>query len=486
MTSETTPAPPRPLLDDLFGELWPERAKAAADPRLVAAAAAAGLVGAVVIPYRVPGLGWLLTLLAVTAVVAVAAKAHRSRRLTGLGALCVLLMSVTVVRDAEWIVVLCLLAAFGVGAVPLAGGRTLLAMIASAAAVPLAGLRGIPWLGRSVRATTRHASGWAAVRTVIVSALLVACFGALFASADALFAKWTDALVPDLSIGGAVVRAFVFAFFTGLTLAGCYVALVPPAVAKLALRPGRAVRRFEWAVPVGLVCLVFAAFLAAQATAMFGGHGYLHETTGLTYAEYVHQGFGQLTVATALTVLVVAVAARHAPRRTTSERVWLRGLLGLLCGLTLVVVASALFRMHVYEQAYGFTQLRLLVSVFEAWLGVVLLLVLVAGLRLRGAWVPLAALVSGAVMLLGLAAINPDGYVAHQNVQRFAETGKIDVDYLATLSDDAVPALATLPEPQRDCVLGGRSKDTGDWLEWNLGRSRARTVSAPTERCGRS
>ena len=47
---------------------------------------------------------------------------------------------------------------------------------------------------------------------------------------------------------------------------------------------------------------------------VFGGHDYSQRTTGLTYAEYVHQGFGQLTVATALTLLVVWAAARKAPR----------------------------------------------------------------------------------------------------------------------------------------------------------------------------
>ena len=53
-----------------------------------------------------------------------------------------------------------------------------------------------------------------------------------------------------------------------------------------------------------VVNAVFAAFLVAQAAVIFGGHDYLQRTTGLTYAEYVHQGFGQLTVATALTLLV--------------------------------------------------------------------------------------------------------------------------------------------------------------------------------------
>jgi len=104
----------------------------------------------------------------------------------------------------------------------------------------------------------------------------------------------------------------------------------------------------------------------------------------------------------------------------------LRVLLGLLCCLTLVVVASALYRLHVYEQAYGFTELRLLVSFFEGWLGLVVALVLVAGVRLRGQWLPRAALLTGAATLLALAAINPDAYIAQHNVDRFEQTGKAD------------------------------------------------------------
>ena len=123
----------------------------------------------------------------------------------------------------------------------------------------------------------------------------------------------------------------------------------------------------------------------------FGGHDYLERTTGLTYAEYVHQGFGQLTVATALTLLVVWAAARKAPRETSADVMWVRASLGLLCALTLVVVASALYRMHVYQEAYGFTELRLLVDVFEGWLGLLVVAVMVAGITLRGAWLPRAA-----------------------------------------------------------------------------------------------
>jgi two-component system, OmpR family, sensor histidine kinase BaeS len=218
---------------------------------------------------------------------------------------------------------------------------------------------------------------------------------------------------------------------------------------------------------------VFTAFLVAQAAAVFGGHGYVEHQTGLTYAAYVHQGFGQLTVATGLTLLVIWAAARKVPPDDPADRLWMRGSLGALCLQTLVVVASALHRMDLYQDAYGFTRLRLLVDVFEGWLGLLILAVLGAGLGLRAAWLPRFALISGVVALLGLAAINPDAWIAHHNLDRYAETGRVDWTYLRNLSDDAVPVLADLPEDQRRCALAGVSAADDDWLEWNLGRARA-------------
>ncbi|MDQ3273845.1 MAG: DUF4173 domain-containing protein [Actinomycetota bacterium] len=222
-----------------------------------------------------------------------------------------------------------------------------------------------------------------------------------------------------------------------------------------------------------LVDGVFLVFLGAQATVIFGGHSYLERTTGLTYAEYVHQGFGQLTVATALTLIVVWAAARKAPRTAAADLAWLRGSLGLLCVLTLVVVASALYRMHVHQEAYGFTRLRLLVDVFEGWLGLLVLGVMAAGLTLRSAWLPRAALLSGAGLLLLLAAVNPDAWIAQRNLDRYDETSKVDWYYLQGLSADAVPVLATLPDEVVECALMGHRPDSDDWLEWNHGRQRA-------------
>ncbi|MFC0626369.1 DUF4153 domain-containing protein [Kribbella deserti] len=459
-------------IDALFGKFWPG-AGLPGNVRAVLGSLAVGLLAAIVLPFRDGGIGMFVVLLAAGGVILAFSANRRSRFTQACAVLCVLLTSTVVVRDADWIVVLCILAAGVICVAGLVNGRTLPAFVLSGLALPLAGLRGLPWLGRSVRAITGLGKSAAALRTVVWSLLAVLVFSLLFASADAVFAKWAGVLVPDLDFDSIVLRSFITVAVGGVVLAATYLALNPPNVEQ-GRGPVRPVaHRYEWLAPVLLVDGVFLVFLAAQATVNFGGHDYLERITGLTYAEYVHQGFGQLTVATALTLLVVWAAARKAPRTTSADRAWLRGSLGLLCALTLVVVASALYRMHVYQEAYGFTQLRLLVDVFEGWLGLLVLGVIAAGITLRASWLPRAALLSGAVALLLLAAINPDAWIAQRNLDRYAETGKVDWSYLQGLSADAVPVLNTLPADVAGCALKGHKLNNDDWLEWNVGRHRA-------------
>src|SRR5205814_1614835 len=74
-----------------------------------------------------------------------------------------------------------------------------------------------------------------------------------------------------------------------------------------------------------------------------------------------------------------------------------------LAVLTLVIVAAALRRMALYEQAYGWTRLRVLVGAVELWLGLLFVLVLVAGVRLRAGWLPRAVAGTAAAGLLAVA-----------------------------------------------------------------------------------
>jgi len=135
--------------------------------------------------------------------------------------------------------------------------------------------------------------------------------------------------------------------------------------------------------------------------------------------------------------------------------------------------------MALYQEAYGYTVLRLFVDGFELWLGLVILLLLLAGIRLSGRWLARAVLASAAAFALVFAAMSPDAWVAERNLDRFEAGRSLDTLYLATLSADATPVLVErLPDEVARCMFGLR--DIGglrdDFLGWNLGRSRARAA----------
>ncbi|WP_330474025.1 DUF4153 domain-containing protein [Terrabacter sp. C0L_2] len=466
---------PKPVIDSLFGDLWPE-AGLAPQVRLLLTCLGVGVLSAIVLPYRGIGVA-LFGVLLVGGVVLWRTTERRRARWTVLSSvLCVALASLSVLRAAEWLTVIAIMLGVVVLTTALTDAKGLLSLVAGLASWPLAAVRGLPLLGRTVAVTSRINVLWPVVRTVAISLVALVVFGGLFASGDAVFGSWAQALVPQFAWDGLTFRFFVGFVMGGALLAAGYVALNPPRVDRVVLPEGRPVARlWEWVVPVGLVVALFAAFVAAQAAALFGGHDYVQRTTGLTYAEYVHQGFGQLTAATVLTLATVALAVRKAPRSTARERLVLRVSLGALCALTLVVVASALHRMDLYQQAYGFTLLRVLVDAFELWLGLLVVLVLVAGVRLSGWWLPRAALVSAAAFVLVGGLANPEAWVAQRNIDRYQATGKLDPYYLAGLGADAEPTIvAGLPAPVSSCILSTRPAPTpDDLLGWNLGRSRA-------------
>jgi hypothetical protein len=390
------------------------------------------------------------------------------------------LAAVPAVRAAEWLAALCLLAALAAAALAVAG-RSFRGVPAALFAAPAAMMRAVPWLGRGVRGGGLGRVLRTGVAALVGLALLL-LFGSLLASADAAFAQVVDDLLPRID-GDSVTRWVVLYAFGTLAAAGaCFLLLGPPDPATAATpRPTR-LRCLDWALPTGLLVGLFGLFVGVQFVVLFGGADHVLRTTGLTYAEYARSGFWQLLAVTVLALGVLAVGSRWAPAATVVERAWKRGLLGTLANLTLIIVVSAINRMWLYQQAYGFTVLRLLVLTCELWLGVGFVLALVAVLRLRPAGLTRPMVAAGMIALLGLAVLNPERFVAEHNVARWVETGRIDASYLGSLSADALPPLAELPEPMRSCVLAAIAAQLpapdDDWRSANLARATARNQLA--------
>ncbi|MER6690439.1 DUF4153 domain-containing protein [Streptomyces minutiscleroticus] len=409
---------------------------------------------------------------------------RRPRRWTliwGVGGLA--LLAVPALRDADWPSFLAVVTAVAAGSLALHGGRTWPAVLFGPIGLCNAIVTGPVWgwHGLRERSGGARAALGPLLRALVVAAALLLVFGALFAWADAAFADLLGGFVPDASVSGTPWRVLLFACGVVGALAAAHTAAAPAPWDRVRVPRGRARGRVEWALPLVVLAVLFAAFNAVQLVVLFGGYDAVLDRTGLSYAEYARQGFWQLLLVTLLTLLVIVLALRWAPRAGARDRVLVRSVLGTLCVLALVVVASAVRRMDMYVEAYGLTRLRISVVAVELWLGLVIVLIMTAGVwgaRLLPRAV--AASVVAGVLAFGLA--SPDALIAERTVQRYEETGTVDLDYARDLSADAVPALDRLDEPARSCALRSIAADLAEddtpWYATSWGEARARDILA--------
>ncbi|WP_244198006.1 DUF4153 domain-containing protein [Nocardia neocaledoniensis] len=408
---------------------------------------------------------------------------HRSTRLPGSArvwwaAAALVLLGVGTVRAAGWLFALCVVAACVAGSLAVLGRRTRWGVVHDMVAVPLATLDALPWAWSGLREA--RPKGASSVRrygvSVAATVALLVVFVPLLGGADATFADLLSGLVP--AVDGASAWHWILLFgVVGIgALAALYLLAGPPAAAEEGSRPARQWSRSEWVLPVSALTVLFGVFVGAQFVALFGGDDYVQRTAGLTYAEYARSGFWQLSAVSILTLAVILAVLHWSEQDSAADRRWLRVLLTAVSVLSLVIVGSALARMWTYQQAYGFTVLRVLVGVCELWVGLVYLLVLVAVALLRWTWVSRAAVGTALGTLIALAVLNPEHLVAERNIDRWEQGKRLDTGYLSTLSPDIVPALTRLPESLRtqieDPILADLDEDS--WWSWNWSRESAR------------
>jgi predicted transporter len=318
---------------------------------------------------------------------------------------------------------------------------------------------------------------------VLLATPFLVLFGALFSSADTVFANVLQNLFA-FDLKSVVSHGLQIAFWAAVTagylrwglLARPAAWTFADATPKLGIVPV--------ATALGLLDMLFLVFVIVQLRYFFGGATLVEETTGLTYSEYARRGFFELVTASAL-VLPVLHGADHLVRGETPEHLrTFRRLAGILLVLLAVVMASALERMRLYVAAYGLSESRLYATAF---------MVLLLGVFAWFAWTVLrglpqrfafGALIQGFVVLAGLHVLNPDAFIARTNLNRPAAERPFDAKYATSLGADAVPpllhALPSLGETERCAVASALLRRWGqgdaDWRTWNWSRARARRL----------
>jgi len=246
----------------------------------------------------------------------------------------------------------------------------------------------------------------------------------------------------------------------------------------------------ELGVVLGLLDVLFLAFVLVQFRYLFGGAELVQVSESLTYAEYARRGFFELVAVAALLLPIMLlldwVARLDGPRETAIYRV----LAGLLVLLLFVVIVSALQRMRLYTQEYGLTELRLYTTAFMLWITAGAVWYLATVLRDHRERFLFGAMMAGLVVAASLNAIDPDDLIVRTNAGRPDAPARFDGTYTLGLSADAGPALIealpTMPAHQRVVVARRllqrwEASESQDWRSSNYGRWRSLWATAANE-----
>jgi Domain of unknown function (DUF4153) len=351
------------------------------------------------------------------------------------------------------------------------------------------------------RTTPRTWPSWVGgvVRGLVLAVPLVLIFAVLFASADPIFRRGFDEVMGLRIDLGALPGRILFVAGTAWLAAGFLViaargipaveaaslgAAASPATVGLA----RSLGVLEALVVLLAINAIVGLFVVLQVAYLFGGLDTL-AAAGLTYSDYARRGYFELVAAAALAGGILVFLEYQVTRR---PRVYVLAAISLVA-LTLVVLASAVLRLSLYQDAYGWTELRLYVAVSIGAMAASLATLAVFLARDRTRWLGHVMAVIGLVSLIALNLIAPAAFVAERNLERIIDPSlvppdgqaELDTDYLAVLPDDAVPVLvAALPRLSGEeafrieRALERRERASAEApvptpFAWNLGRERA-------------
>ena len=227
-----------------------------------------------------------------------------------------------------------------------------------------------------------------------------------------------------------------------------------------------------------LLNMVYVLFVAVQFKYFFSGT----LDDGFTYAEYARRGFFELLFVTLINLSITTGVIHLTKSIQGFLKKAIRFALTILVLSSGVLLISAFMRMTMYEDAYGFTFTRMLVNSFMIFLMVIFAYTLVK------IWLEKLSLfhfyfIASLIFYAGINMINIDKVVVDKNIDRFETTGKIDIDYLNSLSSTGLLGLIELYEKNPDvqgleALLKKRKADREDlksdsWQSHNFARNKA-------------
>lgn len=191
---------------------------------------------------------------------------------------------------------------------------------------------------------------------------------------------------------------------------------------------------------ISTILVIYTLFVAIQFKYLFAGSTL---PDGLTYTQYARKGFFELLALTGVNIAAILTVTKLTKNHTGGWLKFSKVLCHYLCIITIVLLVSSFYRMFLYTNDDGLTRLRFFVMgflIFEA-IGLVITFIYIYKPKFN------IVLVYTVLALSYYAVLNivpADNIIAKNQIGKYLDGTRNDVDYIFTLSADAVPAMEYL------------------------------------------
>lgn len=190
--------------------------------------------------------------------------------------------------------------------------------------------------------------------------------------------------------------------------------------------------------------MIYLVFCIIQIKSLF------MKNVSINYAEYARQGFFQLMIVSIINLVMILISKRFENSEEIKQNKYINVMCIVMILFTFIILISSAYRMYLYESAFGYTLLRLLVycSLFTESVLLIPTIMYVLDKKVELVKTYFIIIIS---MYICMNFANFDNIIAKRNVDRYMETGKIDLEYLENeTGTDAVEQLSRILEKDSD------------------------------------
>ncbi len=303
----------------------------------------------------------------------------------------------------------------------------------------------------------------------------------LLMSADTQFERmlgvipqWFQLLDVEIIFRIAAILFYTFAFF------GLMQALLKKQINSIIQDGDKDKFRIDAIITITFLVLinaVYVLFTIVQFKYFFSGS----LQGDFTYAEYARKGFFELLFVTLINLTITIVVVTFVDRTVGFIKKFMQLLLTALVLSSAILLSSAFLRLSMYEEAYGFTFIRVMAHSFMIFLVIIFMYTLIK------IWIEKLSLfhfyfISALLYYTVMNVVNVEQIIVTENLERYEESGKIDINYLNSLSHTGILGLIDLYEensqlPGLKDILKDRKSEAASasipWQSYNLKRIQA-------------